>query len=336
LKPAKLMLATLISFMTLFGVPRANAQKLPQVRIALSTPTPHMAPLYVGRDKKFYEKYGLDVQLLLVNSGSLVAQMFAAGELQMTANAPASLISLAASGQKLSFFLGLSNTSPFTMVTQANIRRAEDLKGKKIGTARFGGSSHISALIALEHLHLDLKRDRIVLIQTGVDPDRMAALESKAIDAAMLQRVATKIMVGKGYYPLLNMVQAKIPYQNTGVTVKRDYAAANAKIMDAFTRATIEAYGYIFNKENKQAVKEVLARNLRLANLDAAEDFYVEAQEELDRKPYPTLEGFKVVIKYVAEQNPKAAAVKAEEIVDTSWLKKLDSEGFFDKVYGGK
>jgi ABC-type nitrate/sulfonate/bicarbonate transport system substrate-binding protein len=336
LKPAKLMLATLISFMTLFGVPRANAQKLPQVRIALSTPTPHMAPLYVGRDKKFYEKYGLDVQLLLVNSGSLVAQMFAAGELQMTANAPASLISLAASGQKLSFFLGLSNTSPFTMVTQTNIRRAEDLKGKKIGTARFGGSSHISALIALEHLHLDLKRDRIVLIQTGVDPDRMAALESKAIDAAMLQRVATKIMVGKGYYPLLNMVQAKIPYQNTGVTVKRDYAAANAKIMDAFTRATIEAYGYIFNKENKQAVKEVLARNLRLANLDAAEDFYVEAQEELDRKPYPTLEGFKVVIKYVAEQNPKAAAVKAEEIVDTSWLKKLDSEGFFDKVYGGK
>lgn len=336
MKPAKLMLATLISFMTLFGVPRANAQKLPQVRIALSTPTPHMAPLYVGRDKKFYEKYGLDVQLLLVNSGSLVAQMFAAGELQMTANAPASLISLAASGQKLSFFLGLSNTSPFTMVTQANIRRAEDLKGKKIGTARFGGSSHISALIALEHLHLDLKRDRIVLIQTGVDPDRMAALESKAIDAAMLQRVATKIMVGKGYYPLLNMVQAKIPYQNTGVTVKRDYAAANAKIMDAFTRATIEAYGYIFNKENKQAVKEVLARNLRLANLDAAEDFYVEAQEELDRKPYPTLEGFKVVIKYVAEQNPKAAAVKAEEIVDTSWLKKLDSEGFFDKVYGGK
>ena len=336
MKPAKLMIATLVSFMTLFGVPRANAQKLPQVRIALSTPTPHMAPLYVGRDKKFYEKYGLDVQLLLVNSGSLVAQMFAAGELQMTANAPASLISLAASGQKLSFFLGLSNTSPFTMVTQTNIRRAEDLKGKKIGTARFGGSSHISALIALEHLHLDLKRDRIVLIQTGVDPDRMAALESKAIDAAMLQRVATKIMVGKGYYPLLNMVQAKIPYQNTGVTVKRDYAAANAKIMDAFTRATIEAYGYIFNKENQQAVKEVLARNLRLANLDAAEDFYVEAQEELDRKPYPTLEGFKVVIKYVAEQNPKAAAVKAEEIVDTSWLKKLDSEGFFDKVYGGK
>jgi ABC-type nitrate/sulfonate/bicarbonate transport system substrate-binding protein len=329
-------LASLAFFVGLLIAPPAQAQKLQQVRIALSTPTPHMAPLYVGKDKKFYEKYGLDVQLILVNSGSLVAQMFASGELQMTANAPASLVNLAATGEKISFFLGLSNTSPFTVVTQPNLRRADDLKGKRIGTARFGGSSHISALIALEHLKLDLKRDKIVLIQTGVDPDRMAALESKAIDAGMLQRVATKVMVGKGYYPLLNMLQAKIPYQNTGLTVKKDYAAANPKVIDGFTRATIEAYAYIFKKENKQAVKEVLARNLRLANLDAAEDFYLEAQEELDRKPYPSLEGFKVVIKYVAEQNPKAAAVKVEEIVDSSWLKKLDSEGFFEKVYGGK
>ena len=313
-----------------------HAQKLQRVRVALSTPTPHMAPLWVGKDKKFFENHGLDVQLILVNSGSLVAQMFAAGELQITANAPASLVSLAASGERLSFFLGLSNTSPVTVVTQPSLRKAEDLKGKKIGTARFGGSSHISALIALEHLGLDLRRDKITLIQTGVDPDRMAALEAKAIDAGMLQRMATKVMMGKGFYPLLNMLQAKIPYQNTGLTIKKDYAAANAKVVDGFTRATVEAYAYIFKKENKQSVKEIIARNIRLPNVEAAEDFYTEAQEELDRKPYPTLEGFKIVIKYVAEQNPKAAAIRAEDIVDTSWLKKLDGEGFFEKIYGGK
>jgi len=243
-----------------------HAQKLQRVRVALSTPTPHMAPLWVGKDKKFFENHGLDVQLILVNSGSLVAQMFAAGELQITANAPASLVSLAASGERLSFFLGLSNTSPFTVVTQPSLRKAEDLKGKKIGTARFGGSSHISALIALEHLGLDLRRDKITLIQTGVDPDRMAALEAKAIDAGMLQRVATKVMMGKGFYPLLNMLQAKIPYQNTGLTIKKDYAAANAKVVDGFTRATVEAYAYIFKKENKQSVKEIIARNIRLSN----------------------------------------------------------------------
>lgn len=319
-----------------WNVPVAQAQKLQQVRVALSTPTPHMAPLYIAKDKRLYEKYGLDVQLILVNSGSLVAQMFQAGEIQITANAPASLVSLAATGEKMSFFLGLSNTSPFSVVTQPGIRRAEDLKGKKIGTARFGGSSHISALIALEHLGLDLKRDKITLIQTGVDPDRMVALENKAIDAGLLQRVATKIMTGKGFPNLLNMHASKLHYQNTGLTVKKDYAAANPKAVDSFTRATIEAYADIFKRDNKQSFKEIIAKNLRLKNVDAAEDFYTEALEELDRKPYPTLDGFKIVIKYVTEQNPKAAAVKAEEIVDGSWLKRLDDEKFFDRVYGGK
>jgi len=66
-----------------------EAQKLQQIRVALSTPTPHMAPLFVAKDRRFYEKDGLDVQLILVNSGSLVAQMFQAGEIQITANAPA-------------------------------------------------------------------------------------------------------------------------------------------------------------------------------------------------------------------------------------------------------
>ena len=325
-----------IHIFLLISVQPALAQKLQRVRVALSTPTPHMAPLWVAKDKKFFDKHGLDVQLILVSGGSLVAQMLASGEIQMTANAPASLVNLIAGGEKLSFFLGLSNTSPFTLVTQPNLRKAEDLKGKRLGTARFGGSSHISALIALEHLGLDLKRDKIILIQTGVDPERMAALEAKAIDAAMLQRVATKVMTSKGFYPLLNMNQAKIPYQNTGLAMRRDFAAAHPTTVDGVCRAVIEAYGFIFHKENKQAVKESIARNLRLPKVDAAEDFYQEALEELDRKPYPSLEGTRIVIKYVAEQNPKAASIKVDDLVDTSWLKKLDGEGFFEKVYGGK
>ena len=44
--------ATFLSW--LFASSPTHAQKLQQVRIALSTPTPHMAPLWVGKDKKFF------------------------------------------------------------------------------------------------------------------------------------------------------------------------------------------------------------------------------------------------------------------------------------------
>jgi NitT/TauT family transport system substrate-binding protein len=314
----------------------AQSAKPHQLRLAVSTATPHNTPLWVAKDKKIFDKYGLDVQLIFVMGGALVTQMLAAGEIQIAANAPAALLGLVAGGEKIAMFIGISNTSPFTLISQPSIKAAGDLKGKRLGTARFGGSSHVSALIALDHLRLDLKRDNIVLLQTGLDPERMAALEQKGLDAAMLQRLATKTMLAKGYTQLLNLNQAKIPYQNTVLASRRDYMASNAKSFESFTRAVLEGYAFVFNKENKQAVKEVIAKNLRLPNADAAEDFYLEAQEELDRKPYPTLEGTRTVIKFVAEQNPKVASVKAEDIIDLSWLKRLDDEGFFKKVYGTK
>jgi NitT/TauT family transport system substrate-binding protein len=315
---------------------QAQSSRPQQLKLAVSTATPHNTPLWVARDKRIFDKYSVDVQLIFVMGGALVSQMLAAGEIQVAANAPAALLSLIANGVDISMFLGVSNTSPFALITQPSIKTAADLRGKRLGTARFGGSSHVSALIALDYLKLDAKRDNIILMQTGLDPERMAALEQKGLDAAMLQRLATKTMIAKGYTQLLNMNQAKIPYQNTVLASRRDFMAANPKLYDSFVRALVEGYAYVFNKENKQAVKEVLAKNLRLPSVDAAEDFYTEALEELDRKPYPTIEGTRTVIKYVTEQNPKVASVKAERIVDPSWLKKLDDEGFFDKVYKGK
>ncbi len=318
------------------GQPSQAQTPRTQLRIAVSTTEPHNAPLWVGKDKRFFDKYGLNVQLVFVSGGSLVSQMLAAGEIQIAAAAPASLVSLIAGGEKIIMFLGLSNTSPFTLVTQPYIKKAADLKGKRLGTARFGGSSYISAMIALNYLGLDPRRDKITIMQTGLDPERTVALEQKAIDAAMLQRLATKIMVGKGYNPLLDLNKAKIPYQNTVLAARKDFMAAHSKVMENFVRATVEAYGYIFNKENKQAVKEVIAKNLRMRNVEDAEDYYTGALEELDRKPYPTLQGLKTVLKFVSEQNPKAASLKAEDLIDSSLLKKLDDEGFFQKVYGGK
>jgi NitT/TauT family transport system substrate-binding protein len=335
IKFARFGLVLLLSGLLLANYSQAQASRQ-QLKVAVSTATPHNTPLWVARDKKIFDKYGVDVQLIFVMGGALVSQMLAAGEIQVAANAPAALVSLVANGVDIAMFLGVSNTSPFTLITQPGIKAAGDLRGKRLGTARFGGSSHISALIALNYLKLDAKRDNVILMQTGLDPERMAALEQKGLDAAMLQRLATKTMLAKGYTQLLNMNQAKIPYQNTVLAARRDYMAANAKGYDSFVRAIIEGYAFVFNKENKQAVKEVLAKNLRLPNVDAAEDFYAEALEELDRKPYPTVEGTSTVIKYVAEQNPKVAGVKAERIVDSSWIKRLDDEGLFDKVYKGK
>src|SRR3972149_3768560 len=82
----------------------------PRIRVAVSTATPHNTPLWVARDKKIFDKHGLDVQLIFVSGGTLATQMLAAGEIQGAAAAPASLVSLIAGGEKIVMFLGISNT----------------------------------------------------------------------------------------------------------------------------------------------------------------------------------------------------------------------------------
>jgi hypothetical protein len=51
------------------------------------------------------------------------------------------------------------------------------------------------------------------------------------------------------------------------------------------------------------------------------------------KKPYPTRDGFANVISEVAKQLPKAAAIKYEDVVDTSIIEKLDKSGFIDALY---
>ncbi|HET7006518.1 MAG TPA: ABC transporter substrate-binding protein, partial [Candidatus Binatia bacterium] len=183
-------LAAVLMGLASAGPMLAQTAKTQQIKVAVSTSTPHNTPLWVARDKRIFDKYGVDVQLIFVMGGALVSQMLAAGEIQVAANAPAALLSLIANGVDISMFLGVSNTSPFALITQPSIKTAAELRGKRLGTARFGGSSHVSALIALDHLGLEAKRDNVIIMQTGLDPERMAALEQKALDGAMLQRLA--------------------------------------------------------------------------------------------------------------------------------------------------
>src|SRR3990170_436556 len=111
---------------------QAQPPKPQQIKIAISTTEPHNLPLWIARDKKFFEKYGLNVELHFVSGGTIATQMLAAGEIQIASAAPAALVSLMAGGEKIVIFLGLSNTSPFTLIAQPHIKKPADLKGKKL------------------------------------------------------------------------------------------------------------------------------------------------------------------------------------------------------------
>ena len=74
-------------------------------------------------------------------------------------------------------------------------------------------------------------------------------------------------------------------------------------------------------------------KNLRMNDQPAAEEGYQDQLLTLSRKPYPSLEGLRNAQRLMALQNPKIGSLKIDELVDSRFVRKLDENGFIDRLY---
>lgn len=105
-------------------------------------------------------------------------------------------------------------------------------------------------------------------------------------------------------------------------------------MMERVVRAILQAHAFILNPVNRARVVELTTTRLALkSQQDAAAVYDDLIKFYVFKKPYPTRDGFANVIAEVAKQLPKAAAIKYEDVVDTSIIEKLDKNGFIDALY---
>src|SRR5687767_15297386 len=77
----KLLLAVLLgTFAGSFTVPGLAQEK---IRLSYSAVSPSTAFLWIPKEKGFFKKHGLDVEILLIESGSLTSQALASGEVRL-------------------------------------------------------------------------------------------------------------------------------------------------------------------------------------------------------------------------------------------------------------
>jgi len=84
---------------------------------------------------------------------------------------------------------------------------------------------------------------------------------------------------------------------------------------------------------NKTVALKILMKHLRISDPAVADDGYQDHVITLNRKPYPSLDGLRSAQRLMAQQNPKVAALKVEDLVDARFVRKLDESGFIDRLY---
>ena len=308
----------------------AHAQ-LRKINIAYTATSPYQAVLIVAKEVGLFKKHNLDPTLIFTTGGSLGIQAMLGGDVAMTLSDGSSSVGSKLAGVDVLVIASLLNTFPYSLISLPEIKKVDQLRGAKIAVSRFGSATDLSVKMALARLGLNAEKD-VTLLQIGVQTARYAAMLSKNVQATIITPPFTLTARKAGMNTLIDMGELNIPFQLTGMLALRPYLKSNPDIVLSVVRVLSE--GIHFYKREKEATIKILGKYLKTDDREALEETHREiAIKSLPEKPYPTLAGIKTILDETALRNPKAKGLKPEDFVDSSFVKKVDDEGLFERLY---
>jgi NitT/TauT family transport system substrate-binding protein len=326
-----LFFAVFIVGSPLNSVAADKAAPLQRIMVAYSSISGNNAPLWVTQEKGFFKKYGLDVQAVLIESGSTSAQSLIAGDVTFAHMAGAAIMQSNLRGADAVMIAGVINTLTFQLYTDKSISRPDHFKGKTVGVTRFGSSTDFAMRYALEKYGLDPNKD-VTILQLGNVPALLSALEAGKIQGAMLSAPTTLRAKKLGYPMLADLQMLGLEYQHTGIATTRSLIKSKPELVRDFMRAYVEGIHYA--KTHRRETLEILAKYLRTDDTDILDDTYEAiALNLVPEKPYPTLKGIQIILRELGIKDPNARSAKPEQFVDLTFIKELDSSGFIDRLY---
>src|SRR4029434_9161421 len=166
----------------------------------------------------------------------------------------------------------------------------------------------------------------------GSIPARLAAMQTNALQATLLQAPETLKAKEIGMRSLLDFTKLDVEWQQNGVATTRDYIKKKPDTIRRFMRAYVE--GSHYNLTNPKGAQKILQKYLAIKDEKSIEEAYNEIVVKLTRRvPYPTEPGIQLFLDQLKTKNPKAGQVKPSEFTDISFLKELESSGYIDRMY---
>jgi NitT/TauT family transport system substrate-binding protein len=307
------------------------SQPLKKIAIAYSGISPSQAPAWVAYEQGLFKKYGLDVQLIFIESGSRTVQTLISGDVAAAQVAGTSVIQSSLQGSGVVLIAGFLNTMDYKFIVAHDITRPDQLKGKTVAVSRVGSSSDFATRYALEKYGLIPDKD-VSILQIGSQPARFSALEAGKIHGVMIAIPLTAKAKKMGLNTLADLQMLGLEYQHTGLAVTRNLIKTQPDLVRNILRGFVEGIHYM--KSRRKESLAILAKYLKTDDPDALDEAYESIIEALiPAKPYPTLKGIDIILRELGVKDPNARSAKPEQFVDLTFIKELDGSGFIDRLY---
>src|SRR5919109_859233 len=289
---------------------------------------------WMAQEAGLFKKYNLDFSLVFISSSGIVTAALLGGDAGMTVTGGVGNVAAYVRGSTDVVFIGgVKNTMTQTLVAGGNIKKPEDLKGKKIGVSRIGGNSHYFTIQAMRRFGMDASRD-VQFIQTGGDPETFAAFVSGSIDVANLTPPTDAQAISRGYHYVVYGPDLKIPYAATAFVTKRSVIAKRPQVIGQFMRAMAEAAKIMHT--DREFVYKVLGKYLRVTEKSVLDAAYNAEIKALEPRLAIKTEALQATLDEIAQTDPRAKKVKPQELIDHRYLDEMEKSGFFDQLRAKK
>lgn len=302
-----------------------------RLRIGYSSISGAYVGIWVAHDAGFFAKEGLDDQMILIPNGTQLAQVTVAGEVDIASLGGGAALAAAFSGADFKVIGNNVNKLVFSMYARPEIKRVEELRGKKIGITRVGSSADISARFALRKYNLDPQKD-VILLQLGSMTSIAGALKGGTVDAGMVSPPTLFLMEKLGFKEVASITDMDLAFPNPAMVVLGDIIRKKPDLIDRFMRAYVR--GVHRAKTDREFTIKSYAKYTTVqdtAILQKAYDFYVG--KIVEKAPYINMTGMQNALDEVAKTIPGAKNAKPEQFVDMRFLEKLERSGLLNELY---
>jgi len=311
------------------------AQGIAKLNLSYGAISVDQLPAYLAYETGIFRNNGLDVQLVYFSGGATRIAALLSADAPITQGSGPAVVTSNLRGSDAVIIAGGVVTLDFWLMSRPEIKTAQQLKGGTIGIARFGGVNDSILRFLLPKLGLVPGRD-VTVRQVGGLPERLAALETKQIQASIFNPPVSFIAQKKGFNILGDVASMGMVYQHTSVATTRKFIQTNQEIVRRYVKSQLEAVHRL--KTDRLTGIKVLTKYVRgLPDQEIAVKAYDQAvtDNKMPRKQYPSLDGIKSILEDLAESDPKARTAKPEDFVDMRFVQELDQNGFIDKLYAG-
>ena len=295
--------------------PLTKAHAAPITLITTGANNPNEWPIFIGKTKKFFEAAGIQLNTVSASSTSAAIQQIAAGSGEMASGGITDPIRAIDNGAGVSLIRIHAQVPPYTVWAKPGIKTFADLRKK---TVILGGAKDITRIYFDRMVQPNgLKAGDYDMVFAGTTPSRFAALQSGAVDAAILLPPFSFRAEAAGFSLIGRLGDYVKDMPFTGYAVNTKWAKANKNTVVSFFKAYQKSVDWFRDPTNRSEAIAILISEAKVdpADATATYDFFASI-DIFSQKGIVTSAAISALIKALADDKDLQGTADPARFID--------------------